>query len=74
MSTYVELSERIADTRKRAKRERARFRKHRSRVKMKATAAQKDSSAIKQIEAIKKYNREYISKIRLEKKSDPSAN
>ena len=74
MLTYVELSERIADTRKRAKRERARLRKHRSRVKMKAAAAQKDSSAIKQIEAIKKYNREYISKIRLEKKSDPSAN
>ena len=73
VSTYVELSEKIDDTRKRAKRERARFRKHRSREKMRAAAKQKDSSAVERIEAIKTYNREYISKIRKEKKSDPSS-
>ena len=71
--TYVKYSERIDDTRKRAKREAARYRKHRSREKMKAAAKLKDSSAIKRIEDIKKYNREYISKIRKEKKSDPTS-
>ena len=71
--TYVKHSERIDDTRKRAKRETARYRKHRSREKIKAAAKLKDSSAIKRIEDIKKYNREYISKIRKEKKGDPTS-
>ena len=70
VSTYVELCERIADYRVRAKRENARLRKHRSQEKMKAAAKQGVSSAIKRIKAIKTYNRNYMSKIRKEKRND----
>ena len=73
VSTYVELSERVVDYRKRAKRGCARPRKHQSIQKMKAAAKQGDLSAITRIETIKKYNRDYMAKIRKGKKNDPSS-
>ena len=69
VAIYVELSEKIADYRKRAKREKARFRKYQSRKKIRAAAKQGVPSAIKRFEAEKKSNREYISKIRKDKRS-----
>ena len=68
VSTYVELTERIVDYRKRAKREKERLRKHRSIQKIKAAAEQGVSSAITRIKTLKKYNRDYMAKIRKGKK------
>ena len=68
VSTYVELSEKIIDYRKRVKREAARFRKMRSRDKLTKAAKAGNRNAIKRIKAIKKTNIERIYKKRKNKK------
>ena len=74
MSIFVEQSERIFDYRKRIKREQARLRMYRSREKVRAAAKQGDSNAIKHIESVKKFNRDYIAKLRKEKRKSPKTN
>ena len=68
VSTYVELSEKIIDYRKRVQREVARFRKMRSRDKLTKAAKAGNPEAIKRIKDIKKSNIERIYKKRKNKK------
>ena len=73
VSTWVKLSERIVDYRKRVQRGNARLRNSRARKKLKAAARQGDDAAKEKIESIKKSKREYMSKVRSKKRKDSSS-
>ena len=62
VSTLVELSARISLFRNHMKREKARLRKDRSRKKMRKAAREGDQEACKQIQKIKKADRERVAK------------
>ena len=70
VSTWVKLSERVVEYRKRVQRENARLRNYKLREKFRAAAKQGDKSAKERIEAIKKANRENMAKKRRRKRKD----
>ena len=70
VSTWVKLSERVIDYRKRAQRENARLRNNEFRERLKAAARKGDKVAKERIKAIKKSNRDNMSNMRRKKKEE----